>query len=348
MKTDLIIKQQLEEILEGLKKNNPDDEDIDGGDDIENVEPMDDPAGARVKRGVANFFSKKGEDEPANVKNLVKHGGYNIANAASKIPGLLLGKDNIFFKAANFMKNPDIVELFKWSSAKKKSKDYPYEPMQGDSVFISNLRGAKKYRLEDTVANLYGKIDKKKLSAKRSYFEIKIIYPRPDKSNIIGVQLDFSLLRLGPGKLFLLLKNGRMKGFPVRVESRERNKWNVYVQQDMDINSMPESPLLDDTSAIAATGMLLNGYLEIKDWKVLGSNISPYFNLLVKIATVLKDPRTKNKVLKQINDTISNTKKSQEYLDIEKLTTSIAQGQAKKIALLTKNLQTAIPALRAA
>ena len=341
MKTDLIFKQQLQEILEGLKKEDPEDpEDIDReDDDVESYDEPVDKAGAKVSRGVKTFFSKKPEDEPADVKGLVKHGGYNIANAISSIPSLLLGKENIFFKAANFMKNPDIIELFKWSNVSKKSKDFPYEPVQGDGVYISGIPGAKRIRVGSNIANLYGKIESKKVSVRKYYYNIKLIYPGSSKTNIISAQLDFSTLRSRPGKLFLILKNGKQKVYAINVASPQRHSWNVTILTDVDVTALPESPGLDDTTSIASAGMMLNGYLGIKDWKTLGKDTPVFMNLLIKIAAVLKDPKTKNKTLKQINDLMVTVRNTEEFKTMD---------NNKKINTLNNMLQSKISSMRGA
>ena len=338
MKTDLIFKQQLQEILEGLKKEDPEDIDRED-DDVESYDEPADKAGAKVSRGVKTFFSKKPEDEPADVKGLVKHGGYNIANAISSIPSLLLGKENIFFKAANFMKNPDIIELFKWSNVSKKSKDFPYEPVQGDGVYISGIPGAKRIRVGSNIANLYGKIESKKVSVRKYYYNIKLIYPGSSKTNIISAQLDFSTLRSRPGKLFLILKNGKQKVYAINVASPQRHSWNVTILTDVDVTALPESPGLDDTTSIASAGMMLNGYLGIKDWKTLGKDTPVFMNLLIKIAAVLKDPKTKNKTLKQINDLMVTVRNTEEFKTMD---------NNKKINTLNNMLQSKISSMRGA
>lgn len=338
MKTDLIFKQQLQEILEGLKKEDPEDIDRED-DDVESYDEPADKAGAKISKGVKTFFSKKPEDEPADVKGLVKHGGYNIANAISSIPSLLLGKENIFFKAANFMKNPDIIELFKWSNVSKKSKDYPYEPVQGDGIYISGIPGAKRIRVGSNIANLYGKIESKKVSVRKYYYNIKLIYPGSSKTNIISAQLDFSTLRSRPGKLFLILKNGKQKVYAINVASPQRHSWNVTILTDVDVTALPESPGLDDTTSIASAGMMLNGYLGIKDWKTLGKDTPVFMNLLIKIAAVLKDPKTKNKTLKQINDLMVTVRNTEEFKTMD---------NNKKINTLNNMLQSKISSMRGA
>lgn len=337
MKTDLIFRQHLKEILEGIKDEEIEKEnDTEDPDDIETYEQPKDSAGTKAGKTLKTFFSKKPEDDPSTAKNLIKHGGYNIAKAIGSIPALLLGKENIFYKAANFMKNPDIVELFKWSNVSKKTKDYPYEPARDDNVYISGIPGARKIRVGDTVSNLYGKIEGKKISVRRSYYSVKIIHPALSKRNVVSAQIDFSTLRLRPGKLFLTLKNGKQRVYSVNVTSPERHNWRVVILTNVDVNNIAFSPGLEDTSSIVSAGMMLNGYLKIKDWKTLGKDTALYLNLLIKIAATLQDPRARSKTLKQINDIMVTTQKTEGFEELD---------TAKKINTLNNALQLKIPGM---
>ena len=108
---------------------------------------------------------------------------------------------------------------------------------------------------------------------------------------------------------------------------------------DVDTSTLPEAPGLDDTKSITTAGMMLNGFLGIKDWKTLGKDTTSFLNILVKLATALKDPVTRTRLLKQINDVMVLTQNTEGFKGLD---------NGRKLALLNKNLQTRISSMRGA